>query len=568
MNALSTAVGRRFAPGLAVLLLPILAGIARPAGANDLILKIGDPAPHIGTAGYTIDSFVEAPSINGPINGTSAWVVFHVTIAGPNVIAANSHVIYRWSRSTGIEKVARGGEVIVFEDTSQRTLTFLETPMVDEFGWVAFTSQLDDGRRGLVVWSSPTTLRGVAHTGQEVVITCESISGAPCGPAVGTMTTMATFGDRRGAVFAGSTDPFFGGTNHRVLFRGAVQATGFGTPDALWLRDYSEGFPPSPLRNVANSLQKADGTGSNNTYFDDFTDVALCSGFYATGLATVSRDAPFAVYEYDEFDGDHTLITRSHAPDMVPRRDYHCLGSRAAYAGGVSPDPFDGDVTNKGVWLIEGGGQAPIYLNTIAPAPDISGAVLGIPLGQALASHFGEAQSVFATRIVGGFATNGRAGIWRSPFGGPIKPVGYESQEVGIFSFIDRIYTASVSRYGDVVLHLTIGSLGPSYEAIRIVSAYGTASTVLTVGDSIDAGSSGQLVIDGFLTLGAIIGGDTPVVTGGADDGLPSAMSPSGELALVVYTRPPAAALAGGPRGAAIMSMLVQPTLFADGFED
>ena len=45
------------------------------ASAFEVIIRIGDPAPQIGTSGYTIESFVEPPSIisgSGPDSSSSS----------------------------------------------------------------------------------------------------------------------------------------------------------------------------------------------------------------------------------------------------------------------------------------------------------------------------------------------------------------------------------------------------------------------------------------------------------------------------------------------------------------
>lgn len=535
-----------------------------PTAAFELVLKTGDPAPQIGTAGYTVESFVEPPSIVGSEDGRSSYAVFHITIAGPGVTAANSRVIYRWSRSDGLVRVARGGDSIVFPDGT-RVLTFLESPIASELGAVAYTAQMDDGRRGLVLWRPAAPPLGVARVGQSVVIACDALAGGPCGPVSGTLGTLPTFADRKGMVFIAQTSA--GTRRHLLAFRGVVQNTGgFGTPDALWYREVVDDGLAGTLVNLSNSLRKANGLGAGNIYFDDFTDLAFCDADTLLGLATVSQGAPFVVYRFAA-NGNHVPLGRDYAPDMVPRRDLHCLGSSGAYAGGLSSASFDGVVANKGVWLVDtvAGTQSQVYSNTVTPAPEPVGATLGIPLGQAQTIVFTadlfELGSVFAARMIG-TAANGRAGIYVGLPGGPLEPLVYETQVLpGGPEVVDRIWSIAVDFYGDVLAHLR---LADQRQAIRLFAqGLGASLPVLTAGESIEIAPGDLRTLVSFWQLGGTFGAD-PVVTGVGLDGLQGAFSYNGDAVLLAYY----AASASAPAGSAIVAAYLEQPLFADGFEN
>jgi hypothetical protein len=530
------------------------------ATALDVILRIGDPAPQIGTGGYTIESFVEPPSIVSDFTRDSGYAVFHVTIAGSGVVANNSHVIYRWSRGSGLQRVARGGDSIVFPDGT-RVLTILESPMAARYGAVAYTSQMDDGRRGLVLWRPGVPPLGIARVGQGVVIPCDALAGGPCGPVAGTLGSLPTFADRKGLVFVSESD-LLGIRRHHLAFRGVVQNTGgFGTPDALWYRELSEGNNAGTLLNLSNSLRKAEGLGATNVYFDDFTDLSFCSASFLLGLATVSRDAPFVVYRFRET-GMHTPLGRDYAPDMVPRRDLHCGDQTGSYLGGLSGAPFDGVVASKGVWWIDTATavQSQVYSNTVTPAPAPVGATLGAPLGQAPTSMLGDG-SVFAARMIGSSA-NGRAGIYIGAPGFALMPLIYETQVLPDASqVVDRIWSVAVDFYGLALAHLRFAD---QRQAVRLLSTeLSEARTLLTTGDAIMVAPGDVRNLTSFWLLGGTFGND-PVVTGSGKDGLQGAFALNGDAVFVAYYGPSASA----PAGAAMVATQISFPLFADGFED
>lgn len=542
---------------------------------STLILRTGDVAPQLGTVPATIDSFVEPPSIaSAPIASIfdRSLVPIHVTVAGENITPSNEHVIYLWSPSTGLQRVARGGDVAPFDGGNVRGLFVLESPIATRIGDVMFTAQTDRPGRGMVLWHAGQLI-GLAEVGQPVTIECESVSGLPCGPVTGaTLQTMATFGDRRGAAAQALQPTFEDGFSVLAAFRGAVQTTGFGTPDALWDRAYYRFLGTTkltPLRNVANSLLKADGITATTTYFDDFTDVALCLGILGQsydlfGLATVSNGAPYAVYR---FDGNHTLLLRHHAPDLVPRRDFHCDGDYLAFAGGVTGAPLDGNTFTRGAWTLreDGSELTQVYSANSTPAPGIPGAALGVPLGQALYDSGSGPRSVFAANLVGS-ALAGAASVWRgrSMLEDPIL-LAHEQQATSYGVPIQAIWGVHVNARGDTAFHVR---LADQRQAIFVIDALGRFIPALLAGQPLP-GAGGNVIMDSFWTLGVTFGAD-PVVTGTGDDGIQGAFTVRGELPVVVYTRT-AAQPPGTSSGAALLHVKVPlpplPPLFADGFE-
>jgi hypothetical protein len=537
----------------------VLLFAALPArAAFEQILKLGDPAPAIGTAGYTIASYVEPPSMVA--GDFEPYVVFHVTIAGPGVTAANSHVIYRWSPSTDVQRVARGGDLVIFPDGSSRLLTQLETPIADDFGWVAFTSQLDDFTRGLVVWNALSEARiGVARVGLGVVLQCESVSGAPCGPAPGTLTSIATFNDRRGAAFA-SYVGLLGDVEHRVVFRAPVNAPGFGAPDALWMRTMVEPTGASSLVNLANSLQKADGAGST-TYFDDFTDVVLCDSRDAVGLATVSRDAPYAVYYFAPGGDGHTLLKRGYAPDATPRRDLHCLGSYVGYVGGYTP-VVDPGLYNKGAFLldIDTMVQNQLYLYGLSVPPDPLGETLGAPVGAAVALDVqvsGLPAMVYAAKLLT-FFTGNDVLVFDLDGSAPAYTIAWEGDTD---EEVQTMWSAAVNSRGNVALHLRRPD---TTQEIRVFDPRGNTIASVGAGDPIELAPGDTRPITTFWLLGGTFGNDV-AVTGSGRDGQVGALTDSGLLAALVFYGPGSG---GQPPGVAVATAPVVPEGFADGFED
>ncbi|HET7844957.1 MAG TPA: hypothetical protein VFL14_12455 [Xanthomonadales bacterium] len=528
-----------------------------PASAIDVVLRIGDPAPQIGTAGYTIESFVEPPSMS--TGDFDTFTVFHVTIAGPGVTPNTSHVIYRWDRSSGVVRVARGGDVVTFDGNEQRILTILESPIVNDQGWVAYTTQLDDFRRGMVVWQPSAPPLGVAKVGQPIELPCETVAGNACNPPLvaGTLGTMATFDARAGAAFGSFYSLVLNGDVNQVVFRGAVQAPGFGTPDAVLLRQILPDGTSFGVKVVANSLMRADGAASG--FFDDFTHLAMCRGGVVAGLATISQGAPYAIYRYDLGGVNHQLVARSYAPDATQRRDFHCLFEHVGYVGGVSSVALDGDATKKGVWIADLATllHTQVYRNTATTVAIPAGATLGVPYGQAQAATVDDVGSVFATNIIGSTA-NGKAGVFRS-IGGQLATLLFEEPPT-LPGSVDTIWTAHVTLGGEVVFHVRRADQGQS---ILVRRDDGSLTEPLRTGQSIAVAPGDVRTIDSFWALGGAFGAD-PVVTGDGTDGIQGAVSPFGEVALVVYY----GATTGNPGSAIITAPVIPPqVLFADGFE-
>lgn len=564
--------GRRFRISPLMPAIVAAALIANPVAhaqvVSTLILRTGDIAPQLGTAPVFIQSFVEPPSISDAYEPGECYVPIRVTVEGETVVPQNQHVMYVWSCGFGLRKIVRTSEVASFPTTA-RAIVALESPIAGPDGVVAYTVQTDRPARGLVVNRGVNNI-GMVEVGDAVSIACESVSGPPCGPVAGTLSTMATFGDRKGAALGASItgfDPPYT-TDTVVAFRGAVQTTGFGVPDALWRIDTSGGR--GPLVNLANSLLHADGiTGPPVAYYDDFTDVAMHdadAGPIVYGLATVSQGAPFVAYQFNE-NGSHDLLLRHHAPDLVPRRDFHVAG-RLAFAGGVTATPLDGRTFTRGVWTMrrDGSDLTQVYYATLTPAPGIPGATLGPPIGQALVNNFQfRVFSVFAANLVGS-SLAGAAGVWRGVTAAEDPGLLVLEQHTNVNgSAVQAIWGVHVNSRGDVAFHTR---LQDQRQAIFVIDVNNDFIPVLLAGDPLP-GSGGSLVMDSFWTLGVTFGAD-PVVTGNGDDGIQGAFSEDGEIPVVVYTRsagqPP-----GSTNGAALLHVAVPlsplPPLFADGFE-
>jgi hypothetical protein len=518
---------------LAFALAAQLAG--RTAGAQpiELILKVGDVAPGF-PGGTTIASFVEPPSISD-----SGYAVFHVTVTG------GVHAIYRWHRLVnGVWLVAKGTDSLAFA-TGNKTLSFLETPIADDDGWVAFTATLSDGARGMAVWEPFVGLHAVAEVGQTVDIPCEKTDGSPCtvNPVVGTLGSMATFGDRKGAIFRLHEN---GSVQHEILFRGFVVTS--GSPDALWRWVYDESGPTTSFESLASDFVHVPG-GSTTSYYDGFTDLAAC-GDQRFGLTPVAASPDYAVVEFDPSGSGHFLLDRANAPDMVARKDFHCYDGSYAYAGGrTGGDPFDGDATKKGVWL----DATQVYSNTVTPAAGLFETTLGTPTGQAL-TRDDPPSSVFAANLIGG-SWNGRAGVWRGTGPGDLEKLLHELQ---VFfapnDAVDLIWTVHVGGTGAVGFH----ALMTSGDQAILREKNGERERVLVEGDEIP----GVGTIDSFWTLGGTFGSD-PVVTGTGADGHVSALNANGDFVLLIYFKPtPAASPVPG-----WFLVGLDTLIFYDGFE-
>lgn len=527
---------RRFRFSFASTLLFALS--AAPAAAIELIAKVGDQAPGFA-GGTTITSFVEPPSISD-----GGFAVFHVTVTG------GVHAILRWHRTTGLQRVAAGTDVVAFA-TGNKTLAFLETPIADESGWVAFTATLSDGARGMVVWEPPSTLHAVAEVGQTVSIECDTVGGGNCGPILAPLGTMATFADRKGAIFR-----LYGDTIHEVEFRGSVTTS--GTPDAVWRWALIDDLPDPPtFWNLASSFEWADGTEAA-TYFDDFTDLAAC-GDTRFVLGTVSHNAPYTAYDFNALGNARALQDRAEAPDMVARKDLHCANeSTFAYVGGRTDEPFDGDVTKKGVWI----GTTQLYSNTVTAAAGLTGSTLGTPLGQALTRH-DPPFSVFAANILGS-TWNGRAGVWRGNGLGALELLLYELEPLSDpVDSIDAIWAVHVGGTNANAFHVRTTSLDQA-----ILRAFGAnvAERVLTTGDTFPVAGGGTYTVDSFWTLGGTFGSD-PVVTGTGQDGQLSALNARGEMALLMTVTPGGAGPEGGSAVTGAFQVVIDPLIFADSFD-
>jgi hypothetical protein len=523
---------RAFAATIALL---AAVSMSTHVAAIDLILKIGDPAPALG-AGVTIASFLEPPSTSD-----SGDVVFHVTVTGTGVTTSNDEVIYRWYGSSGFDLVAREGDAVSFA-SGMRTLTFLETPIVDDGGHVAFTSQLDDLKRGMVVWGFPglPTLKPVVKVGETVTIRCEKTDGSPCTTptASGALATMATFADRKGATFRS-----IGPDEHEILFRGSVGIS--GSPDSLWRWSGTDsGGVDTEVTSLAGGFEIADGT-ENGTYYQGFTDVAACNQL--VGLVAVSNGAPLANFVFDPDGPPHTLLDRYYTIDTVLRDDLHCYGNHYSYLGGHSDAASDHDQTKRGVFI----GTDQLYQATVTSS-ELPNHTIGAPLGQTL-TRDDPPRSVFAANMIG-TTYNGKAGVWRKAVGAPTTLLLYELQPLSDPpADVATIWAVHAGGTGVVAFHVLMND---SKQAL-LGYKNGSVFKIAAKGDTVPDGA-GTKTIDSFWTLGGAFGSD-PVVTGTGADGLTSALNARGEFFFLAYFT----------SGAGILKATIDlpDTIFLDGFE-
>jgi len=297
------------------------------------------------------------------------------------------------------------------------------------------------------------------------------------------------------------------------------------------------------------------------TYFDDFTDVVLCDGTFLVGLATVSRDAPYAVYSFQEGGDLHALVKRGYAPDATPRRDLHCLDPYLGYIGGYSLDPDPGDETDKGAFLIDLDTDRlnQMYASTLTVPPDPPATTLGAPVGAAITrdSQFGMLPAmVYAARLIGPIFA-GRDAIYLDLDFGPAYMIAYEND---LARNIDTLWSAAVDARGNVALHLRRPDLT---QEVRVVDPRGNTLESIRAGDPITIAPGDTRSITTFWLLGGTFGNDV-VVTGAGGDGQVGAITNRGELVLLInYSAAP-----GGQPGVVVVSAPVVPEGFKDGFED
>jgi hypothetical protein len=512
-----------------------------PLAALDLdtVARVGDPAPGFA-GGTTITSFVEPPSIND-----AGFVALHVTVS-----PSNTHAIYRWHRSQSLQLVARGTDQLAFA-TGTKTLTFLETPIVDDLGWVAFTATLDDGARGMVVWRPTGTLYPVAEVGQTVSIQCEKTDFTPCtvNPVLGPLQTMATFNDRKAAIFRRHFDVE---EMHELFFAGVVTTS--GSPQGLFRWAIEDDGGSESFASVASTFMHFPG-GSSTSYFNVFSNLAACGSFrYA--LVGVGSNPPLGVIDIDWTGGNaHIAQDRHYTVDLVQRTDLHCVPGDYSFAGARSDVPNDHTQSLRGVFV----GTDQVYqYGQAAPVPDAL-STLAQPFGQAM-TRDAPPRSVFATRISGG-GYNGKDGVWLGTVAGAVFDLMVETHSLPApAELVNQIWAVHVGGSGTVAYHLATSVSGQSI--VRNSTRLGNPKRVLTAGDVIPDGAGGFATIDSFWTLGGGFG--DPVVTGTGADGLISALNDSGQFALVVFTTP-AGSLQLGTATAGVY--VAELGLFADDFE-
>jgi hypothetical protein len=455
------------------------------------------PAPGFG-GGYSLSGIVEPPSI---IDG--GYLVFRAQVDGPG--SDDPQVVYRWHPVGGAVLIARTGQSVGCPGAT-RTVDFLESPVVDNDGNVAFTATLDTGR-GLLVWdATPGTLICAARTGQAVTVTCDTIAG-PCGDGGvgnsvgGLLTNIAAFQNRVAASFS----------DGRALFVGAMSVNAGGTANAVWTWDLATGT----LVNIANSRQLADDVvvPPNNPFYQTFTHVASCDG-KLYGILDVSQGAPASVYELKPDGQNHDSLERGYRSEFITRVDFHCSRGNWGYAGTFSSIQNDLDTSRRGVWV----DNQQIYSFGVTAFPGGAATTLGNQLGEALLGVApGDYKTVFATKLTGGTA-NGKSGVFIDGSAIALQDVAYETEaHPGLNLSIEKIYTASVSPPGNVALFMQ--KRDSSTMALSDALAFwdGAAVSLFSmVGDSIQVGGE-PATITGFRVAGRNFT-DT-VVTGTGRDG-------------------------------------------------
>jgi hypothetical protein len=381
------------------LALAVALALAAPLAAVDFeqIVVVGDPAPGF-PGGTVITSLVEPPSIND-----AGFVVFHVTVTG------GVHAIYRWHSTPGLAQVASGSDSLLFA-TGLKTLSFLETPIVDDLGWVAFTATLDDGARGMVVWSPADALYAVAEVGQTVAIQCEKTDFTPCAvnPVQGPRATMATFNDRKAAIFRRHFDVE---EKHELFSAGTVTAA--ASPQGLFRWAIEDDGGNQSFASVASTMMHYPG-GSSTSYFNAFSNLAA-RGSFRYALVGVAANPPLGVIDIDWTGGNaHISQDRHYTVDTVQRFDLHCAPGDYSFAGARSNEPNDHTQSLRGVFIntdqvyaIGDSAQVPDKISTLAQ-----------PFGQAM-TRDDPPRSVFAARISGG-GWGGSGGAYLGTTGGDV----------------------------------------------------------------------------------------------------------------------------------------------------
>ncbi|HEX2465302.1 MAG TPA: hypothetical protein VHR17_11835, partial [Thermoanaerobaculia bacterium] len=522
-------------------------------GEAQIPLQTGGVAP--GLPDCNVFTIAEVPSISD-----SGYVVFRVQTDGPPP-CEDPQVIYRWHPVQGLTLIARTGQSVAFPGAT-RTVDFLESPIVDNDGNVAFTATLSVGR-GLLVWdATPGTLIGAVRTGQAVVITCDTIPPAlACGDGgvgntnAGTLTNIAAFTGRIAASFS----------DGRALFVGGMNITAGGTANAVWTWDLAT----ATLTNIANQRQLADGEDDPDPphpFYESFQNVASCDG-KLLGHLFISQGKPATVYEFNASGADHTLLERGYRPELLPRFDFHCSRGNWGYAGTYSDLQGDNTTDQRGVWV----NTQQVYSFGVTAFPGGAATTLGNQLGEALLGvSLGDYKTVFASKLTGG-AANGKSGVFIDGSGIGLAAITYETESHPTFNLsIEKIYTANVSPSGKVALFLqkrdsTTMALS---DAIAIWNG-ASVSWLSKVGDQIQVGGQ-SATITGFRVLGRNFV-DT-VVTGTGRDGHLNPFNDSDTLVYIVdYTVPAGLGQAsgdglvprGGTSGSAIVVANTTPPAFA-----
>ena len=523
-----------------VALVLALAG-ALPLAAFEVVsvARWGEPAPGFDPGAY-IDGFEDPPSIND-----AGYAVIRVVVSPGDVQA-----IYRWHELLGLELVAKGTDQVTFA-TGLKTLASLETPIVDDHGWVAFTATLSDGGRGMAVWEPGGPLHPVAEVGQNVSIQCETTTGSPCdpNPVTGTLQTMATFFDRKAAIFRRY---FESEHKHELLFAGTLTAPPFGSPHGLFRWAIDDDGTDETFYSVASSLVHYPG-GSSTTYFNAFTNLAAC-GIFRYAFVGISTNPPLGVIDVDWTGGnDHLAVDRHYTVDTVVRGDLHCTANHYGWIGARSNVPSDHTQTLRGAFIDTG----QVYSVTQI-APGLGGvATLGQPLGEAFIRD-DAGKIAFAAKVVGG-GQDGSAGVWVGGTTGSIENALAEQTGYS-FGTVEQIYAALVHEAGKLVYHVKL--VGGQFAVVHNWSQSYIPRKILKTGDQVPDGQGGHLFVVSFSTLGSTPA--DPVVTGGGRDGILGAVNEAGQLAMIVET----SNLAAPQRGTSTPGMfVVELGLFTDDFE-
>ena len=553
----------RTAPAILILFVTVTQGAQAQAEVVEIVRQ-GQQVPGLPCAA-TITNFDSPPTLTD-----AGYVALRLHVDGPCIDPnTTAGTIYRWDPTGGLRFVVQQGSPLpAFAGLSYRpqgtqVLAFLETPIADDAGKVAFTALLDTGDRALLIWT-PGENEGADVLDVALVVgdIVPNMVGHTIGGGTfnfdGEIVTMATFDQRAAAAFR------FG----RVFFRAAVDPVSLpGLPDAIWLYESDS----LSLTNISNGFQRLELSNPMNlAFWEGYPNLGFVeTGSGLSGVALVSQAPTRSITQFsDQNPNSHLILTRYHPPPGgFPELDYRTNGFDHSVAAGMDPTQEDnpGDEDFIGVWL----NLSQVYSNTVTPAEGVIGSTLATPVSQTITVN--PAKSVFAAQMTGGDG-DGKRGVWIGTQPGDHQLIGWEGLIVDQFPntvILQEIFTVHVGSGGPIVLHarLHTPALGTNREVLYRWDPVAGLVEVLSQGDSLTVGGQ-PVVISGFLALGFGGAPTGPVISGTGLDGHLSAMNGGSEFAFLVLYEP-----ASGPRGEGAVEVgafsidLVDELIFADDFE-